>query len=155
MHDDDAHLNQLNFHKTYSTFFVHSGGRAIIINAQLAMIVHMMTTLNNLQAVVKETLVWLWKWNLWQRYEHVTLLHKRRENRLKIGHWRECSKDMSGSKSVLIFFWEGWRDSGGTRQEQRWSGRCNYLCSTLWKSEKRKQLIINPFLFNPVLQLWK
>lgn len=49
--------NQFNPGKTYSTFFAQSGGRSCVINPQLAMIVHMMTTLNNLQAVVKETLV--------------------------------------------------------------------------------------------------
>lgn len=57
MHDGYAPKSDFNPHKTYSTFFAHSGGRSSVINTQLAMIVHMMTTLNNLQAVVKETLV--------------------------------------------------------------------------------------------------
>lgn len=51
------HSSPFNPYKTYSTFFAQSGGRVSVINTQLAMIVHMMTTLNNLQAVVKETLV--------------------------------------------------------------------------------------------------
>lgn len=40
--------------ETHSTFFAQSGGWLSVINAQLAMIVHMITTLNNLEAVVKE-----------------------------------------------------------------------------------------------------
>lgn len=53
---------EFNDHKTYSTFFVQSGGRSSVMNTQLAMIVHMMTKLNNLQQVVKETHVQLRKW---------------------------------------------------------------------------------------------
>lgn len=147
MHDDYALKSDFNLHKTYSTFFVHSGGRSCVINTQLAMIVHMMTTLNNLQAVVKETLVWLWKWNLCGQYIHVTLVHKRQVYCRRHEHL----KDMSGSKSLLIFFWEGWRDSRGTRQGRRWSGRCNYLCLILWKSEKRKHVIIIQLNLNPIL----
>lgn len=44
---------------------------------------------------------------------------------------------MSVPESKLIFFWAGWRDSGGTRQEWRWSGRWNFPCLTLWKSVGR------------------
>lgn len=43
-----------NSQETYSTIFAQSGGRLSVINTQLAMIVHMITTLNNVQAVVKE-----------------------------------------------------------------------------------------------------
>lgn len=43
-----------NSRETYSTFFAQSGGRLSVINAQLAMIVHMITILNNLRTVVKE-----------------------------------------------------------------------------------------------------
>lgn len=43
-----------NSWKTYSTFFAQSGGLFSVINAQLVRIVHMITTLNNLQAFVKE-----------------------------------------------------------------------------------------------------
>lgn len=55
MHAEYAVKSTFIAHKTYSTFFAHSGGRSCVINPQLAMIVHMMKTLNNLQAVVKET----------------------------------------------------------------------------------------------------
>lgn len=52
-------------------------------------------------------------------------------------------KDMSVPESKLIFFWVGWRDSGGTRQERRWSGRWNFPCLTLWKSVPAKKMTLH------------
>lgn len=50
---------------------------------------------------------------------------------------------MSVPESKLIFFWVGWRDSGGTRQERRWSGRWNFPCLTLWKSVPAKKMTLH------------
>lgn len=43
-----------NWSKSYSTFFAQSGGLLRVMNTQLVMMVHMITTLNNLQAVIKD-----------------------------------------------------------------------------------------------------
>ena len=47
-------IQRISYRDTYSAFFAQSGCGFSVINTQLAMIVHMITTLNNLQAVVKE-----------------------------------------------------------------------------------------------------
>lgn len=71
-----------NSWETYSTFFAQSGGRLIVINVQLAMIVHMITRLNNLQTVVKEATCFMWEITLF----FVSLIH----GRMQTIHHRGC-----------------------------------------------------------------